>query len=353
MKICIATGSLAGPTTGIERYLYEILTRIDRLAPEYGLDVECVYPDASAPDLGFLRNARPMPIDARGVRYLPALSRHLRDEGALYVNMSGGVALNRGIVVFHDARPAVFSQFDSARARLRYRTALAYAKRFARRIVTVSEFSKYELVTKLGVDPTRVEVIGNAWQHMSAVEPDEGVFGRDERIVPGSYYYALGSRAPHKNFRWVAEVASRHPDDVFVVAGKVWNDADDGAPSAPNLIYVGYVSDGESKALMSGCRAFLQPSLYEGFGIPPLEAASCGAPLIVSSASSLPEVFGPDAAYVSPYTYDVDLEELLSQTYGTDVACGLRRPSHDRLLARYSWDVSARRWMELLSCAVG
>ncbi|MBR3314388.1 MAG: glycosyltransferase [Atopobiaceae bacterium] len=348
MKVCIATGSLAGHTTGIERYLGENLARLDGLAPEYGLDIECVYPRDSVPDLSSLRNARGVAIEASGARYLPALRHYLRRERALYVNMSGGMALERGIVVFHDARPAVFSQFDSRKARLRYQTALAYARKQARRIVTVSEFSKYELVTKLDIDPDRIDVIGNAWQHMRDIVADDGIFARYPRIVPGSYFYTLGSRAPHKNMRWVAEVARRHPEDLFVVAGKVWDDADDGTPTAPNLLYVGYVSDAESKALMSACRAFLHPSLYEGFGIPPLEAASCGAPLIVSSTSSLPEVFGKDAAYVSPYSYDVDLEELLAETYGTDVAIGFKRPNYERLLARYSWDDSARQWAELL-----
>ncbi len=348
MKVCIAAGSLAGPTTGIERYLRENLARLDGLAPEYGLDIECVYPRDVVPDLSFLSNAREVPINATGVRYLPALQRHLHREQALYVNMSGGMALERGIVVFHDARPALFSQFDSRKAQLRYRTALAFARKQARRIVTVSEFSKYELVTKLDIEAERIDVIGNAWQHMQDVAADDGIFARHPRIVPGSYFYALGSRAPHKNLRWVAEVARRHPEDLFVVAGKAWDDADDGAPDAPNLLYVGYVSDGESKALMGGCRAFLHPSLYEGFGIPPLEAASCGAPLIVSYASSLPEVFGKDAAYVSPYVYDVDFEELLAETYGTDVAIGFKRPNYERLLARYSWDASARKWADLL-----
>ena len=349
MKVCIAAGSLAGPTTGIERYLFENLVRMDALAPDYGLELECVCPAARVPSLDELRHTTVVPIDATGARYLSALGHYLRQEGALYVNMSGGLALNHGVVVFHDARPALFARFDSVASRTRYKTSLAYARAQAAHIVTVSEFSKYELVERLGVNPDRVTIIGNAWQHMLGVEADEGIFAQDTRIVPGNYYYTLGSRAPHKNLRWVAEVAKRNPEELFVVAGKVWDDRGGGAPEAPNLLYVGYVTDAQSKALMCGCKAFLHPSLYEGFGIPPLEAASCGAPLVLSYAGSLPEVFAADAAFVGPYDYDVDLAALVEQTYGVAVARGEARPTYDRLLARHSWDDTARAWMDLLS----
>ena len=346
-KVCIAAGSLAGSITGIERYLKEILVRLDVLPREF--ELECVCSRDSVPNLDFLSDTRLVTIDANGARYLPTLRAYLRQEDALYVNMSGGIALNRGIVVFHDARPAVFSKYDSLASRARYRTALSYARHQARRIVTVSEFSKFELVERLGIGQDRITVIGNAWQHMLDIEADMDVFAEHPEIARGKYYYTLGSRAPHKNLRWVAEVARRNPDEFFVVAGKVWDDKGGGAPTAPNLLYVGYVSDEQSKALMTCCKAFLHPSLYEGFGIPPLEAASCGAPIVVSTAGSLPEVFGRYAAYVSPYDYDVDLDALIESAYGAEVARGDIRPSYDELLTRHSWDASARAWAELLA----
>ena len=85
--------------------------------------------------------------------------------------------------------------------------------------------------------------------------------------------------------------------------------------------YLGYVTDGEAKALMANCRAFLFPTLYEGFGIPPLEAIACGAPrVIVSDTPCMREIYGPHAAYLDP-------AELLGQ---------------------YSWSASARRLAGLL-----
>ena len=75
---------------------------------------------------------------------------------------------------------------------------------------------------------------------------------------------------------------------------------------------LGYVSDGEVKALYENCKAFIFPSYYEGFGIPPLEALSCGAPVIIGRAASLPELYENCAHYIDCNNSDVNLEEILS-----------------------------------------
>ena len=89
---------------------------------------------------------------------------------------------------------------------------------------------------------------------------------------------------------------------------------------------------------MKHCKAFLQPSKYEGFGIPPLEALSVGARICVSNASCLPEIYEDCAYYFDPDDYNVDLNVLLQGTVSPP----------DRLLARYSWDTAANQWLRLL-----
>ena len=78
------------------------------------------------------------------------------------------------------------------------------------------------------------------------------------------------------------------------------------------LFRSGYITDGEIKYLMANCKAFIFPSFFEGFGIPPLEALSVGAKIIVSNTSCLPEIFGDSAYYIDPHNYNINLDDLLS-----------------------------------------
>ena len=348
MKVCVNVKPLVGTVTGIERYMLENLSRMALLASEYDFELEGVCPRGSTPSHTELKELRVHEVDGKGIRFLRHVRAYLRREHALYVNMSGGIALRGGVVVFHDARPALHPEYDSRGSRIRFNAALAYARRRAAKVVVPSEFTKRMLVERLGFDASDIVVIPNAWQHMQRIAPDESVFDMDSRLKKGTYYYALGSLAPHKNVRWIVEAAKLNPGSLFVVSGKRWDESGDEVPVSDNLIYVGYLTDEQSKALMTHCKAFLHPSLYEGFGIPPLEAASCGAPLVVSNAGSLPEVLGRNAAYIDPNDWHVSLDDLLADTYGERVARGGERPDHTELLAKYSWDDSARRWMELL-----
>ena len=75
----------------------------------------------------------------------------------------------------------------------------------------------------------------------------------------------------------------------------------------------GYLSDGEVKAILSECKAFIFPSYFEGFGLPPLEALSCGAQIIISNSTCLPEIYGKSAHYINPDEPNVDLERLLEE----------------------------------------
>jgi glycosyltransferase involved in cell wall biosynthesis len=90
---------------------------------------------------------------------------------------------------------------------------------------------------------------------------------------------------------------------------------------------------------MKNCKAFLFPSIYEGFGIPPLEALSHGTKIIISNAACLPEIYGDCAYYIDPYDYEVDLEKLLK--------CEVKPP--DECLSRYSWEKSAKILLSVIN----
>ena len=102
---------------------------------------------------------------------------------------------------------------------------------------------------------------------------------------------------------------------LYVAGGKdlraFGDDAE--AKDTHNVFYPGYVSDAENAALMKHCKLFLHPAVFEGFGIPPLEALALGAPVALANATCLPELYGDTARYFDPYDYDVDLDALAAQ----------------------------------------
>ena len=173
---------------------------------------------------------------------------------------------------------------------------------------------------------------------MKGVTPDESIFEKMPGVQKGEYYYALGSLAKHKNFKWIREVARRNPDKTFVVAGgkdlRAFGD-DTEAKDTHNVFYPGYVSDAENAALMKHCKLFLHPAVFEGFGIPPLEALALGAPIALANATCLPELYGDTARYFDPYDYDTDLDRLAAQPVAAP----------DEVLQKYSWDRTANFWL--------
>ena len=155
------------------------------------------------------------------------------------------------------------------------------------------------------------------------------------------YNRLLANLLKNKNFPWVLRAAKAKPNAVFAIAGggSLAAEAERlGLADLPNVRYLGYVRDGTAKALMAHCRAFLFPTLYEGFGIPPLEAAACGAPqILVSDTPCMREVYGPSAAYIDLNTNPGNVDAVTPATAPTAA-----------LLARYSWAKSAEKLLRIL-----
>ena len=111
-----------------------------------------------------------------------------------------------------------------------------------------------------------------------------------------------------------------------------------GLADLPNVVYLGYVSDGEAKSLMANCRAFLFPTLYEGFGIPPLEAVACGAKqILVSDTPCMREVYGDCAGYIDLDTNPGNVDDTTPPQADPQL-----------LLEKYSWEKSAEKLLGIL-----
>lgn len=339
-------GSFFGQrVSGIQRYSIELLSALDAIVPP-GL-VEVVAPPGVR--IPVYQNIRGVTFGTRTGGKWQQLDypAYLKQRGAKGLATCNVIPLFgfRGIAVVHDvcyrARPDFYTdlrgRLSAAWHRLQYRR----IARVAEHIVTVSEFSKSEITRYYSVAPERISVVYNAWQQMQRIAPDERIFDKVPQLRRGQYYFSMANLLKNKNFPWVLRAAKNKPDAVFAIAGGGSLAAEAkrlGLADLPNVVYLGYVSDGEAKALMHHCKAFLFPTLYEGFGIPPLEAVACGAPRIfVSDTPCMREVYGDCAGYI----------DLKTNRGYVDDATPPKRDAAE-LLARYSWRKSAQALLDVL-----
>lgn len=210
---------------------------------------------------------------------------------------------------------------------------------WGKKILTVSYFSEQEIKRVFKIDEHKILVLGNGWQHINTIDADLRVFKKHPELILHQYFFAASSITPQKNFKWIMEAAVNNPNEIFVIAGrrvKLSNTFDISTPN--NLHFIGYVTDGEMKALMQNCKAFIHPAIYEGFGIPPLEALATGARIIVSKTASLPEIFQNSAHYIDPNNAEVDLVNLLKEPVALS----------SEVLVRYSWKKEAKKLYDLI-----
>jgi glycosyltransferase involved in cell wall biosynthesis len=184
------------------------------------------------------------------------------------------------------------------------------------------------------VSPDKITVTPNGWQHMLSIKPSSQEILSRFNLQPRHYFLSLSTIAPNKNLKWVLNVARNNPKTIFAIAGSL-NPArfgmDLNVDGLKNVEFLGYVSDEDFVTLAKNCKAFVFPSLYEGFGIPPLEAMCVGASVVVSNIPVLKEIFSSSAYYINPYEKTVCLESLLTG----DVS------NSEEVLDRFSWEKSA------------
>jgi glycosyltransferase involved in cell wall biosynthesis len=221
----------------------------------------------------------------------------------------------------------------------------------ASHIISVSEHTKHDLVAAYGLAPERISVVHEAASPHFHPQPPELIASVRSRFgLPDRYLLFVGTIEPRKNLGRLLSAfevvrAERLVEGLVIVGQRGWlYDAFfaqlEESPARDGVVLPGYVPDEDLPALYSGAQAFAFPSIYEGFGLPALEAMACGVPVAASSASSIPEIGGDAALYFNP----LDVESI------SDVLCrllsdaGLQDEMRNRGLARaaqFSWQRAA------------
>lgn len=251
------------------------------------------------------------------------------------------------IIAIHDLSFYVNKNWFSKSYTLFYSLATPIVARRALKIITVSEFSKSEIVKYLHVDPNKIEVIYNGVSNdLKTTEVDDLL----NPIITGKYILAVSSIDPRKNLqRLINAFSNLKTDYKLVLVGKTFKHFNVKLSlKSEKVIFTGFVSDNDLKNLYKNCQFFIYPSLYEGFGIPPLEAMKNGCPVIVSKIPSLIEVCGDSALYVDPYD-EKDIERaILEIIYDSDLKSKLIAKATKRVDI-FNWTTSGSKIFNLIN----
>ncbi len=265
------------------------------------------------------------------------------------------------VVTFHDLTVLLFPQWHPARRLREMRVGLPVSAAVADRIIAVSQATKDDVVKHLAVDPARVTVVplavDDSFRPLPRPEIEAALAPLG--LVPGGYWLFLGTREPRKNLGRLLDAVIAAGDEVgpLVLAGADGWGTDDLRPRIAGLARqgrvrsLGYVPAALRPPLLCGARVFVYPSLYEGFGLPPLEAMACGTPVVTSNVSALPETVGDAALLVDPMDVDA-LADAVRRLWRDEALRGDLRARGTPRARDFSWERTARLTLEAYVAAL-
>ena len=338
-KIALNARFYAHRPTGMQRYAIELANRLDA-------------------DLDVIRPGRPLKGGAGHLWeqfYLPAVC-----QGRLLwsPNNTGPIAIRRQVCTIHDLIPLDHPEWFNPRFAQWYKWLFPRLAPRLQHIIAISEFTKQRVVELLNVDPRRITVVPNGVdpQFTPSHEPAIAAMRQQLGISVPRYLLSVSSLEPRKNINRLFEawerVVNRIPEDVaLVVAGAhgasgVFSGVKlDRLP--PRVHFTGYVPQDQLPVLYSGALAFVYPSLYEGFGLPPLEAMACGTAVVTSNGTSLREVVGDAAVLIDPLDVDSIADGIERITEDSNLRQSLAQAGRER--ARHlTWDHCAQLTRQVL-----
>lgn len=356
----LLNGLQAGNLSGTGRYTVELIRALSGL--EADLELIVVWPEGLTPPLASDRirlEYRPADALRRLIFDQFGMARLQRQSGADVVHYPASIGPMRPqpatILTVHDL--GVFREpvwFRSNRAAY-YRFAMARSVRQAAWIIADSEATAQDLQDFLDVARDRIDVVplgvGPAFS-----PPDEAVKEsiRRKYNLPPRYFLFMGTLEPRKNLTRVLDawssIASECDSDLVITGRSGWKNAAllrsiEASPFRKRIHRTGYAPEADAPALIGAARAFVWPSLLEGFGLPPLEAMACGTPVITSNTGSLPEVANDAALLLDPYDTEAIAEAMKTLAHD-DTRCDQLREKGLARAAAFTWTRTAKMTLD-------
>lgn len=326
---------------GISRYAFELTKELDNYIDD-SYDITLCIPK-NARNVPKLKNIKIIEIGKfSGIVWEQMeLRNYLSKTKSICINFCNTTPLfiKPGITVMHDimckVNPNDYRTIRNRISRIWHCFQYSYITFHEDIIITVSEFSKSEIIKHYPKSAEKIVIVPSAWQHVLRIEDNNSWNTKYNWLKNKAYYFSLSTLSRNKNGKWIIEVAKRNASCLFVVAGKKYENEYRIIPK--NVCLLGYIPDEDIRVLIKHCKAFIFPSLYEGFGLPPLEALGLGANVISSDSSSLKEVLKDDVVYINPNNYNIDIERI-----------DFSRITEKKSLKVYSWKRSAKEMLQIL-----
>ncbi|MDQ2974164.1 MAG: glycosyltransferase family 4 protein [Acidobacteriota bacterium] len=370
MRIGLDGIPLASLWTGIGHYTSELAHNLARIAPAN--DIELISPVpilASVNADGVTDQEGELPANLRVVRtgthlfwWTVGLPIHLRQASlSLFHGTNYDVPLwgrVKKVVTIHDLSPLLHPETHPDNLVRRARRRLPLMAKASTMIITATESVKREICEHLGVEDGKVAVTPYApRRNFRPLPPEQTVEVRKRLNIADDFLLFVGTIEPRKNlitlvraFDEILRTTTWRPQ--LVIAGKEgWLSEElfsyiQQSSVAEHIRFIGYVSDPDLRGLYSSCRMCVYPSLYEGFGLPPLEAMACGAPVITSRIPSIVETVGTAASFVSPTDVEGLAQAITQLLYDENTrnhfaSAGIRRA------AEFTWEKTARATLDV------
>ncbi len=332
--------------TGVHRYAFEICNQL----AEFGVDFYVAVPKEINPD--YKINFKTVQCGKLNGHLWEQISlpKYLKQEGSpLLLSFSGCGPLNYSnqIITIHDVSHERHPEWFSKNYCRFYGYMMPRIGKKAHAIITVSEFSKKEIIETLSLPSEKIHVINCSIPSYHTTENDLISDNADEK-----YILSVSSMDPRKNFIRLVEAFNNIEDKsvklyIIGMQFKAFNTPDMEKLNRENVILTGYLDDDSLQTMYKNALFSVYPSLYEGFGIPPLESMSYGCPVIASDIPALREVNGEAAMYANPLDItDMSLKmDLLIRD--TELRNKLSEKGREQV-AKYSWSKSTRQVLDLV-----
>lgn len=342
---------LTQKATGVHRYSFEICNKLH----EMGVDFHVAIPKEIHPDYKFKFKTVTCGSLSTHLWEQISLPRYLKSIGKpLLISFTGCGALNydNQIITIHDVSHERYPQWFSKNYYRYYHFMMPRIGRKAHTILTVSEFSKAEIVDTLHLDANKIHVVHSNVPFHTKPSADE-ILNYTPSADNERYIIAVSSMDPRKNFIRLAK-AFKEIDDKSVklyIIGmrfKAFNTPDLEGLIGDNIHLPGYIDDDALQKMYQNALLSVYPSLYEGFGLPPLESMTYGCPAIVSDIPALREVSEDAALYIDPYDIKDITNKINLLLANQDLRSELQKKGLEQI-QKYSWEKSAKQVYELAS----